>query len=129
MNAIRTSRALVAAMACSGLIGGSLPAQNITEAHRHVVIVLFDGFELLDATGPAEVFAHAGKVRPVQSGPAVRLQLIAPSSGVSVKARAYRLPLNKTNPSKNSRQTHCRTAGEPNGRAASASRATEWIRW
>src|SRR4051794_33522017 len=41
---------------------------------RRVAILVFDGFQILDATGPAEVLARAGRV----AGGPYRVEFVAP---------------------------------------------------
>lgn len=64
---------------------------------RAVFIVVFPGFELLDATGPASVFANANDFLPGPTGPKYEVQLvssrggqIASSCGVTVSTYALR---------------------------------------
>src|SRR5262245_65864355 len=49
---------------------------------RRVAILIFDGVQSLDMTGPLEVFAIANRVRPGGAHPGYAVELIAPAAGV-----------------------------------------------
>lgn len=55
---------------------------------RQVAIVVFPGFELLDLSGPASVFANAGAARYAVTVVAAAAGSVASSAGVSVQATA-----------------------------------------
>ncbi|MFD2647358.1 GlxA family transcriptional regulator [Devosia albogilva] len=63
--------------------------------HR-VAVVVYPGFELLDATGPASVFGNANGVLPPETSPLYEIEFLSASgggvtssSGVSVVTRAF----------------------------------------
>lgn len=70
----------------------SLPMAHV--AQRRVILVVFDGVQSLDATGPAEVFASASRIaeRPLYEVllASVAGGMIATSAGYSVSTRALR---------------------------------------
>ncbi len=54
--------------------------------------------------------------------------VIIPNFPTSLSTSAYKLPLNKTRPSKNRCATRRRFRGGPKGNAASAKSASEWTK-
>src|SRR6185436_15169051 len=64
---------------------------------REIVVVVFPGFQILDATGPSEVFSQASRIRDAEGRPhAYRLHLVArrdgrvtSSSGIEVVAKPF----------------------------------------
>ncbi len=71
----------------------------MTRAGRRIVLGIFDGVQVLDATGPLEVFSSAARLLEesgVGGGPAYRPVLVAPergpvrsSSGIELVARGF----------------------------------------
>jgi transcriptional regulator GlxA family with amidase domain len=51
-------------------------------APHRVLLLVFPGFQLLDATGPAEVFAAVDEQLPPRARPAYALQAISPGGGM-----------------------------------------------
>lgn len=51
-------------------------------APHHVLLLVFADFQLLDATGPADVFAAVDEHLPAAARPAYRLQAISPGGGL-----------------------------------------------